>query len=36
MNVRENVPIKELKVYNIPKVIEIIFIEINLIQTKWL
>ena len=33
---REDIPSRELKTHNIPEDIESIFIEINLIQTRWL
>ena len=36
MYVREDIPSKELKIRNTPENIESIFIEINLIKTKWL
>ena len=34
--VREDIPSRELKIHNTPEDIESIFIEINLIKTKWL
>ena len=34
--VREDIPSRELKIHNTAEEIEIIFIEINLIKTKWL
>ena len=34
--VREDIPSRELKIHNTPVDIESIFIEINLIKTKWL
>ena len=34
--VREDIPSRELKIHNTAEDIEIIFIEINLIKTKWL
>ena len=36
INVREDIPSRELKIHNNPEDIESIFIEINLIKTKWL
>ena len=36
MYVREDIPSTELKIHNFPEYIETIFIEINLIKTKWL
>ena len=33
--VREDIPSRELKIHNTPEDIESIFIEINLIKTKW-
>ena len=34
--VREDIPSRELKIHNTPEDIESIFIEINLIKTRWL
>ena len=34
--IREDIPSKELKIHNTPEDIESIFIETNLIKTKWL
>ena len=34
--VREDIPNRELEIHNTPENIECIFIEINLIKTKWL
>ena len=34
--VREDIPSRELKIHNTAKDIEMIFIKINLIKTKWL
>ena len=34
--VREDIPSRESKIHNTPEDIESIFIEINLIETKWL
>ena len=34
--VQEDIPSRELKIHNTPEDIERIFIEINLIKTKWL
>ena len=34
--VQEDIPSRELKIHNTPEDIESIFIEINLIKTKWL
>ena len=34
--IREDIPSKELKINNTPEDIESIFIETNLIKTKWL
>ena len=34
--VREDIPSRQLKIHNTPENIESIFIEINLIKTKWL
>ena len=34
--VREDIPSRELKIYNAPKDVESIFIEINMIKTKWI
>ena len=36
INVREDIPSRELKIHNNAEDIESIFIEINLIKTKWL
>ena len=33
--VQEDLPTRELKIHNTPEDIERIFIEINLIKTKW-
>ena len=34
--VREDIPSRELKIHNTPEDIENVFIEINLIKTRWL
>ena len=34
--VREDIPSRESKIHNTPEDIEIIFIEVNLIKTRWL
>ena len=36
IHVQEDIPSRELKIHNTPEDIESIFIEINLIKTKWL
>ena len=33
---REDIPSRELKIHNTPEDIEIIFVKINLIKTRWL
>ena len=32
----EDIPSRELKIHNTPEDIEIIFVKINLIKTRWL